>query len=301
MDTRALEFIATREDLANYHQLGGYLYSSGICRSDTYRDIWQKQFVQNEATIRFLAGFDDALAGLGIFPVLLKGASLLDTVYTDLGRRALHDVDLFVVQREVPALRAFLLAQGFAEFRETHWQTAGYATSFVRGNMALDIHQGKIFCDEPAGNWKFRPHPKWKALQILSAEDQLVHLAGHWGFQNGGRRLYSLFDMMHSWGYEDICLETLFQSAREKKRLTPLLAAFSALSRVFSWSPENLAIKKRFPLLSKKYLLEPSRHPFQYLVIKNFMYDSWHDALGNDAQWIKHYFARKRDASFTKT
>jgi hypothetical protein len=85
--------------------------------------------LRNEGLQRFVAETGTALAGEGIPVLLLKGTSLLRTLYGDIGLRHLGDVDLLVDEHDVARAESLLARRGFRSSGpppKVHWPTCDF-------------------------------------------------------------------------------------------------------------------------------------------------------------------------------
>ena len=112
--------------------------------------------------------------------VFLKGIALLETVYPDLSKRFMSDVDILVPPRDLK--QAILLLQ------QLGFESPSRTLEFMKkGEMILrvDLHDRLWFFDAKKLWGSVRPKKAGSTLTVLSPEYHLLHVALHTILQDG--------------------------------------------------------------------------------------------------------------------
>lgn len=276
--------------------LAGYAYS--LEKNPAFASEWRFQWFQNSLILEEMFRLGRLLAEQQREVVVLKGAAWLDEIYEDRGIRSMADLDLFVPAREESEIRAFLLAQGYEEFRGNHFEAAEFSSVFRRKvgetPVYVDLHYGKIFTDEEGlVGWEtesFAP-----GLRRLKKEEALLHFAGHIAFQNAFHRVDLVLDIdyfLRRFGRE-LNWARLWSLSRRWKKNHALQSVLWCAQKNFGTLIPQGAVGLRgrilFPwLLSEQYLLHTKNHRLRYLFLKHFLKDSVLEAWKTDWKWIRH-------------
>lgn len=160
------------------------------------RELRQAHAATGLRNTLLLQALDDVLQALhraGIRAIVLKGAALAQTVYTDVAQRPMRDVDIQVSRTDWPRIPAVL--------RTLDWEraeplllddTTGLVThaewwcKHDRVTLNLEIHsrwlQSPVYDAHPPFDrlWQSAPtlpdRPHWR---VLAPDDQLLHLCVH--------------------------------------------------------------------------------------------------------------------------
>lgn len=133
-----------------------------------------------------------ALRQVGVAGIPVKGVVLAETLYGGLGMRSLGDLDVLVRPADLPAARAQLRALGFApaphpsfDDLEHPFHDPPYYRPAAGGAVCLELHWGlwssRFFHLGIDTLWQrsVAAQINGSAVQILSPEDTLLHLAIH--------------------------------------------------------------------------------------------------------------------------
>src|SRR4029077_6293331 len=145
---------ARLETLANHHGVTPIVYRAMEPWSDAVpREILRRMWLGDRATVLRTRAVADLAADLGprlsaasVSGILLKGAALVRTLYSDPGLRRLSDLDLLVDERDVPRAAALLDAVGFRRVRRpprTEWPTCEFHVVYVHdrhGSIPVELH-----------------------------------------------------------------------------------------------------------------------------------------------------------------
>jgi len=145
---------ARLETLANHHGVTPIVYRAMEPWSDAVpREILRRMWLGYRATVLRTRAVADLAADLGprlsavsVSGILLKGAALVRTLYSDPGLRRLSDLDLLVDERDVPRAAALLDAMGFRRVGRplrTEWPTCEFHVVYVHdrhGSIPVELH-----------------------------------------------------------------------------------------------------------------------------------------------------------------
>lgn len=173
----------------------------------------QAFYLSAAANVRLLdqlAQVQRALAPTGAPLLLLKGAALAETIYAELGPRAIGDIDLAVPAHQAPACRAALLAAGYQPVQVEH--QAGTLLSHSNQEQfepprphsaPVELHWHVL--DVPYYMRRVSMDWFWQRtelldlgggpLRILNDEANAVYLPAHLALHHRFRGLHSLFDL----------------------------------------------------------------------------------------------------------
>jgi hypothetical protein len=142
------------ETLAAHHAVIPIVYRAVESRADAVpravlRRMWlgyRATVLRNRAVADLAADFGRRLSAASLSCVLLKGAALVHTLYTDPGLRHVGDLDLLVDERDVPRVASLLDVMGFRRFGRplrTEWPTCEFHLVYVRdghGSIPVELH-----------------------------------------------------------------------------------------------------------------------------------------------------------------
>jgi hypothetical protein len=142
------------ETLAAHHAVIPIVYRAVESRADAVprhvlRRMWlgyRATVLRNRAVADLVADFSRRLSPASVACILLKGASLVRTLYTDPGLRHVGDLDLLVDERDVPRAASLLDVMGFRRFGRplrTEWPSCEFHLVYVRdghGSIPVELH-----------------------------------------------------------------------------------------------------------------------------------------------------------------
>ena len=135
---------------------------------------YRQTIFHNTILLHFLEKFGEHLRSRKLAAVVLKGASLLNSVYTDIGLRPMEDIDLMVRPGDLIALQQILEKMGFE-------QDQLYPTTFKKGIIHVDLHTDFLSAHRirsRQGLTKIDLEEVWdRAVPFMEAEIPLFRLA----------------------------------------------------------------------------------------------------------------------------
>jgi Uncharacterised nucleotidyltransferase len=240
----------------------GFPGVSGHVRADL-EALYKVNVFRNTLLAEELARVLTLLEGAGIPVIPLKGITLAESLYGDIGLRLCTDIDVLVPRRMVAQVLHLLLASGYrAEFTERffvdrlrHRDTECRLEREERGfRFFLDLHWGVLWrtsCDGGATEdlWsEARPKPFFNvSAYTLSPEWNLLFLAAH-AAHHQWQRLKWLVDIHEVYIQGDIDWERLWTKARRLGWQEVLQLSLSVCRTLFSTPvPEELSVGKLPP------------------------------------------------------
>jgi hypothetical protein len=185
----------------------------------------------------------------GIPVIVLKGPSLLLTVYEKLGLRPMSDLDLLVHLPDLDRAKQILLDSGYTAYPAMYPSPYTIEYAFINdrpGQMTVEIHtclfQVPHMATEAEMEWFWDnslsvPLGQAALVRLLAPEAQVLHLCGHLWLHHRGGDLLGLNDI-----HEVICHNAaafnasafdwshLFRAARSLDLVIPLQKVLPALA-----------------------------------------------------------------------
>jgi hypothetical protein len=195
---------ATLLKIAANQRVGGYLYQRIQRRGELARlqpgwqqqlhHLYQKTTARNLVIYHYFGQIVDRLAAASIPVIVLKGAYLAANVYAGEGEREMGDIDLVLPLSHLSEAADILLDLGYRPLRvyaEELMEDNKDLGRFVHTGHAVELHHQISDPHAPlpidvAEIWE-RAVPAMvggREVQILSPEDQLLHLAIHGTLQH---------------------------------------------------------------------------------------------------------------------
>ena len=243
--------------------------------------------------------------------ILLKGMAFNGTIYQGQAKRQTSDIDILVKEKDVKAAEAILSTEmrlyqpavlyPFDNLYESTW------IHKTKPNLFVDLHTGLIqphlFPIDYEEVWsRAIPHPNYNSasIKLLSAEDNLAHLAIH-VFKDCNFYHYNLIDL-----HEIICqqqpeLESAFEIAKQWHATGALYYLLTIASKELNtpintqtleqhspnWFKKQLAwltMKKLNPIPAKE---KSPIHRLKQLMAQYFVTDKIGSALINQLEFIR--------------
>jgi len=302
MDDERWEALAEE---ARLHGVSGLLYTLlpddvPAAVRDTLRSDYQNQLAANVLYMQKLAQIVPALKNAGVRFAVVKGAALLATDYTDMGTRAMKDIDLLVHPEDANILKPVMQQLGWQEEDEDiagkHFGERYRAeTSFTRREGSLML-RAEAHLDMPG----FYPRSRgaiWQKvtsvcvagideMPVLSVPAHLNYLCTHFYYHHCGQGLKWLVDVallvsqVRSW--HDVVVD-----AYEFGTTRPVHLALHDVAKYLQMPvPQHIVETLRFlPMpLSLRLLFEmckrPSLHYLGIRLLDIYRAPNWHTRLG---------------------
>jgi hypothetical protein len=173
-------------------------------------DAYQANASRNLHYRRELGGVLDALARAGIPVLVLKGAALIETLYSDSAVRRMSDMDLLVHRRDLAGARVTLAPLGFATLRveprpgaaveyENQYQLRKEGTVRTRVELHWSLFDSPYYQETMSMDWFWESSEPaaiaGRRARVLSPTAQVLHLCGHLRLHHSGGELRWLHDI----------------------------------------------------------------------------------------------------------
>jgi len=210
VDWHALIYHASNEGLLGflYHYARSQAISVPPWAEALLHQEYRHTAFQNLCLLRFVEEMGEALRQRDLPVMVLKGVSLLNTAYRDVGLRPMEDIDLLLRPRDLDPFKAILGDMGFAQDRV-------YQTTFNRGTVMVDLHTDLVSAHRIKSRkalLKLDPETLWRGalpffdetvpVYRLAPYDGLIALAFHL-LKHGFCRLIWFVDIqetLKAWG-----------------------------------------------------------------------------------------------------
>lgn len=274
-----------KSDLLKEHHLEGFYYSK-IENLAEFRKSWLNTWAHNEVLLTFAKKMNENFPEL----IFLKGISLLDDVYDDLGARFMSDIDILVPIDTLSGVESFLTSEGFSKIKSSMWYGNDFKIEYNKieneREINIELHS-RLFYHVLKNDWNY----SYKNLKKLSTEDNLIHIIGHCGFNHNFQKIYWMIDIyLYLYKYEkDIDVDILLKRAKELKLVKVFGAALYILDRYFT-------LPKKFKLLvtpcafnfllSQEFVLNPNQAGLNQYLVKHLFRDSVYESFKYDFFWM---------------
>ena len=248
-----LSCAAETVDIAIKEGLGGFFFryqkrEGAACQfpdPDRQRleQIYYGGVQRNIRLLEALTELSEQVKPHGLQIVLLQGISLLDTVYSDIGLRALTDMDLWVLPEDLPGLKDRLCRLGYQP-------RSPYPQVFIRDDICIDVHTHLLWADRiKARNSLLKLDQQeifnsaqeqaldGKTVYRLNPADQFIYLSLHC-LKHYAQRLIWLIDLVflvRNWEYQDWV--TLHRRADELGQVRTIQFIFFLLQDLTDYQP----------------------------------------------------------------
>ena len=167
-----------------------------------FRKHYENALVFKDMSVQILKGMQPELSKIGRI-VLTQGLALCETVYHEPQCRSMGDIDLFLPDGNIDAVRRIFLEYGFKQFRD-------YENVLEYKQVMIDLHEGLWGTDRfiqreyiiPEENSNVVPSKLVPGFFVLSPGDLALHCAFH-GVKHAFYKKIWLLDllMLYNAGY----------------------------------------------------------------------------------------------------
>jgi hypothetical protein len=247
---------ATFTDLCRRHRAAGMAYQALAADSKPWpatileplREARQKTLVDNLVLLKVLGETATALEENGIPFVILKGASLLEVLYTEIHLRPMTDIDFLIRKHDWPAVaqalgrRGYILPSAEAEryYSETWYhqlvESPDWPPCFVE--LHWNIESSERSRVDPAELFRdaVRFAVDGRQYLRLSNEHLLLHLLVHFAHHYNDPSLHWLVDLRLLLKDEEFDWDRIESTARAWRVGNALAYSLAFLDRVFPGS-----------------------------------------------------------------
>lgn len=282
------------DELCAKHHIQGILYYfyNEFRQNQTFKADWLKNWRRNELYQKVLSDIGEKTKELAIPLVTLKGMSLLDTIYTDLGSRFMSDIDLLLPLDKFEQMEQILIEDGYGKNSITKWEAnyfKGEYSKFIdEEEVCIELHSKLYYhCKNDFEDFSLVTS-SIKNIKKLELHEQLIHLCTHAGFQHTFLNLYWLFDIAFLIERErsNIDASKLLKLATKYKVKNSLTMALQIVRDYFGVEfGEFLKPKAK---ISADFLWSDNRRSVEYLKVKHLTKDSLLEALKYDINYFLH-------------
>ena len=254
---------------------------------------WNKvRLLENE-----LLSWQDEIIQNGIQIVLLKGISLVHSLYPDFGSRYMSDMDVLIEKKSLTALERILTNHGYQPVKESKWEANDHKITYEKtssdANLIIEVHFQLFYhVDHPVSDFLPWIHPPYK---ILNSEMNLLHLIGHIAFSHTFikflwmidiYRFISLNEKIINWNY-------FFELVNKHQLKNSCDMVFFILDNFFKYQVlDGANALSRFKktiyrqLITFPFLMANQNFKIQYLLVKHLTKDHPWTAIKYDVCWI---------------
>lgn len=176
---------------------------------DMLRRLYFRTLSENWLTLRELQKINFLLNQASIQPIVLKGASLLETVYKNIALRPMVDVDLLVDKKDLSEVKTILCDYGYRKpdfLTQDSLEKFGGEIHLYKSDIFLDIHSSlsqyerfkevfKIDLDEEIWAKSIVVRAQEGEKRILHPNHLLIHLCMHQAVSHYFRGLFRFCDL----------------------------------------------------------------------------------------------------------
>lgn len=278
------------QELLQQHKIAGWLFVQKGQKQ--FKSQWAQQYTHNTAILKELQllGLEAKKRSLPL--IVLKGFSLMPEVYSDVGERFASDVDIYVSPRHWEKSLKLLKDSGFTEVAEKKWQGNQHKVSFSRalpqGEMVIECHHDLFWHTSSTFYERTKPHPSIEGFFRLKAEEELIYLCAHYGFQHNFLKLFWLVDIATflklfgehlSWDLlvkraSDLGVLESFRSTIKAAHQMDLIKEDYSIHFPKSWRSRLLD-----HWVTPEFLLHPKKLSWRYQIVKFLVKDRLKDAF----------------------
>lgn len=288
------------------HALMGYYFSrSQETLSSEFKSQYERQWIHNQIILCELNEISNLMVNKNLKACLLKGADLIQTLYSDLGSRFLSDIDLLIQTKDLHSWVELLTEQGFIFQQGPKFYGDDYkhvCTKLIDHiELNIELHT-KLFFHHSDEQWTTEPASP-SGFMRLSNTDNFLYLCAHLGFQHNFTKLYWLFDVyfFSKKHIENWDAHTLAERAKHLKIYRSVQISLWLCQQYFSFElPRDF--KNKFAiehsviwkfLLPIDQLISPYNNLFRYYLLKHATKDRWQEAFYYDLKWFYHLASKK--------
>ncbi|MDD5084858.1 MAG: nucleotidyltransferase family protein [Candidatus Omnitrophica bacterium] len=163
---------------------------------ETYRcleNIYRSNLANNIFLMKELAKILELFSGVGMRCIVLKGTSLIGSVYKNPALRPMADIDLLVDENNLTRIKKLLESTGFA-------QVQGGDPAFIKKEMfvtRLDFHTDIWYHPRETLSWELaKPADiEGRSCLMLPPEESLIYTVAHSGVRDGRISRITLLDL----------------------------------------------------------------------------------------------------------
>jgi hypothetical protein len=227
---------------------------------DNQQGLYYNNLKRNLSAIEQIKEIQSSLKQKGIEIILLKGISLISSVYSDLGMRSFADIDILVKKQDLSAIKSELEKLGYSlqspkkaslleEFGCGDWV-------FSRQNsLPLDVHWELCQYERFRNIIKFNEQKLFQ--EGFKPEDTLLYLSMHFALVHGFCGAQWLYDFKKMIDYyeQDFDWDLLIKKAKEANLRTVLYYTLSFCQGLLDIKVEERFLRRIKPHFLKRVFL----------------------------------------------
>lgn len=283
-----------------YHKLSGLLKDIFLSsQSHEIKKEYKSNWIRNTIFINFLETLDPPKELSG---TLLKGMHLIHHYYCDRGERFLGDIDILIPKNRMKDWGEWLESKGLFRQVEKKWEANSFKQVYLLkkdnadGIINIELHTRLFYDEEKNLSWENHSSP-YQNLFFLKEEELFVHLCGHLVYQHTFHNLTWLYDIalvVQRSNLDWYRVEALASKARVLRSCRLISLILSHYLNI----PCNLQVDFFtkyfvFPLVTKKFLYDPSKSKLRYSLIKLLCKDKIWYGLKYYILWLRNYLRPK--------
>jgi hypothetical protein len=286
-----------QEELLGFHSLSGLVFH----RYDQYfpkiKNKLKRDYIRNWKKNIEICNVLDELSRVplkGDLPILLKGATLIEDIYPELGSRPMCDIDFLIRPEQHQCCSEWLLNLGFSQVEIKTWKGDDFKSIFKKKcngeDIIIEVHT-RLFWHTNFDVCHNLQQSKYSGFLKLSLEENIVYLVGHLGFQHTLSKLSWFFDLYYliDQNKERIDWKRVKKISSQMK-LKRSLNLISWILNKYFFSKQLIPIDYRPSMrvqriITTEFLWKDVRPKMGYYLIKHLLKDSFIDALKYDFLW----------------
>lgn len=188
------------EDLINSHELGSFLYGTGISSEEPFRNTYAANIINNETLKQKQEEIAELLSSNAVPYMSLKGVDQIQELYGDLGMRPTSDIDILVNKADRQRCETLLAQLGFsvdATELSTHDRLKSQIT-LTSKKILVDLHWDLVESERYKNTIRADINDLWEHTSAdsgLSPEMKLLFLTFHISVPHFFSRAYWLIDI----------------------------------------------------------------------------------------------------------
>jgi len=279
--------------LCHEHHINGLLYYhyAEFRKESALKNHWLQQWHRNEVLEDQLKNLSTLLEKENIKPTLLKGLSLLGTIYQDYGSRFMSDIDLLCSKQEKEKIESSLIELGYQLLQTERWSANSHKSEWNKQQNGIEITielHTKLYYHVELNTKTETIGSHLPGYTRLGLEDELIFLCTHYAFQHTYLKnfwLYDIYFFIQKY-HQDIDWKVIEKKSKYYQVKKATFSCLYLVEREFDIQTLKHRNNLLELLLTKNFLWSNNRRNLHYLIIKHLVKDSFIKALGYDINWM---------------
>ncbi|MBA3452742.1 MAG: nucleotidyltransferase family protein [Deltaproteobacteria bacterium] len=236
-------------DLVRTNHLGPIAYRMGVA---ALRGEYAASAIAADRRLALIRQLARAFGGHGVEIALIKGSSLVGTIYPDPAERPMHDIDVLVRTDRLPEAIRCIKDMGFARVGFSRKLSRWYhAVVFMRGDMMVELHRNivqpyrtNIQIEDMWGRSML--DPQGSGAQRLDPVDDLLICMVHMARHELAVPALNYVDVSRLWNRLDTSERALLFSRARAYRIERTVAAVLGMSELLKAGARGTPGEGRF-------------------------------------------------------